>query len=417
MTGRSRFGIFLGRLFGIKFYLDYSWFLIAAILVYELAHDFFPQALPGHSPKLYFAMAIAAALIFFLSILLHELGHSLVSQRCGIPVPRITLLFIGGIAEISREPDTARAELKIAVGGPLVSIALAVLYGAGAFASGLMGWQAAAIVLKWLATVNIVLVVFNAIPGYPLDGGRILRSIIWARTGNLRKATYVTTRIGVACSWMLMGLGMILLFQGAWDAFVFFLVGIFLKSAAETGYANTLYHEVLGGVRIGDVMTRDVVCIPAHTPLNFVVDDFFLTKNHVAYPVVGDEGEFRGLLRLEYVKELPREKWPYTTAGDLAAEHETAGTSIDAAQPAEYAMKRLLAAGQGRFAVVDKGKVVGIITRHDILHFITIHTELDSAGGRSDGGCDSGAAMEGSRFSLTRRTGRTGRTFRTAAGS
>jgi Zn-dependent protease len=380
MNGRSRFGLFVGRYFGIKFYLDYSWFIIAAFVTYELAAELFPQSLPGHSQALYFTMGVVAALTFFLSILLHELGHSLVSQRCGIPVPRITLLFIGGIAEISREPDNARAELKIAAGGPAVSIALALLYAAGALVSHLLHWTAVSIILQWLAFVNIVLVVFNAIPGYPLDGGRILRAIIWARTGNLRKATFITTRIGVAFSYVLIGLGVVLLFRGAWDAFVFFLIGIFLKGAAESGYTNVLYHEVLSGVRVLDIMTRAPVCIPAHMPLNLVVDDFFLTKNHVAYPVVGDEDDFRGLLRLEYLKELPREKWPYTSAGDVAVSHGTTGASIDAAQSAEHAMRRLLAAAEGRLAVLDAGKVVGIVTRHDVLHFIKIHTELEPNG-------------------------------------
>jgi len=125
-------------------------------------------------------------------------------------------------------------------------------------------------------------------------------------------------------------------------------------------------------------MTRNPACIPAHTPLNMVVDDYFLAKNHVAYPVIGDDGDFRGLLRLEYVKELPREKWPYTTAGDLAATHDTMGAIIDAAQSAEYAMRRLLASGQGRLAVLDAGKIAGIITRHDVLHFIAIHSELEN---------------------------------------
>jgi CBS domain-containing protein len=127
-------------------------------------------------------------------------------------------------------------------------------------------------------------------------------------------------------------------------------------------------------------MTRDPDCIPDHTPLNFAVDDYFLAKNHVAFPVVGSEGDFRGLLRLEQLKQLPREKWPYTTAGDLAVSCETTGACIDAAEPAERAMRRLLSAGQERLAVLDSGKMVGIITRDDILHFITIHTELEKNG-------------------------------------
>jgi len=378
MTGRSRYGLFIGRLFGIRFYLDYSWFLIAAIVIYELSAVLFPAYLPGCSKTLYFIMGFSGAIVFFLSILLHELGHSLVSQRCGIPVPRITLMFIGGIAEISREPDNPRAELKIALGGPVVSIVLALLYAAAALVCNHLHWDAPCVVLQWLAMVNVILVVFNAIPGYPLDGGRILRSIIWARTGNLRKATYVTTRVGVAFSWVLIGLGVYLLFRGAWDAFMFFLIGIFLKGAAESGYTHTLYHEILGGVRVRDIMTRDPVCIPDHTPLNIAVDDFFLAKNHVAYPVIGSGGDFRGLLRLEQLKEVPREKWPYTTAGDLAISNQITGASIDAAEPGERAMRRLLAAGQDHLAVLDGGKVAGIVTRDDVLHFIAIHTELET---------------------------------------
>ena len=377
MTGFSRFGVFLGRFFGIKFYLDYSWFLIAAIMTYMLATDIFPSTafLPGHSQTLYFIMGVAATMIFFLSLLLHELGHSLVSQRCGIPVPRIRLLFIGGIAEISREPDDARSEFKIAIGGPAASIVLALIYAAGAYAAFVMDWDAVSVVFNWLVTMNIVLVIFNAIPGYPLDGGRVLRAIIWSRTRNLRKATFITTRIGIGFSWVLIGLGIVLLYRGWWNAFVFFIIGIFLKSAAESGYTSTLYHEVLAGVRVGDIMTREVVCIPAHTPLSLVVDDYFFTRNHVAYPVVDDDGTFRGMLRLEYVKEVPREKWPWTTAGDLVAS-QVDGASVDARQAAEQAMRRLLASGQGRLAVLEDGKVTGIITRHDVLTFITIHTEL-----------------------------------------
>ncbi|HEX4086138.1 MAG TPA: site-2 protease family protein [Chthoniobacteraceae bacterium] len=372
MNGRSRFGLYLGRWFGIRFYLDYSWFLIAAIVTYELAVGIFPDNLPDLSRTTYFIMGGAAALVYFLSILLHELGHSLVSQRCGIPVPRITLLFIGGIAEISREPDTAAAELKIAAGGPLVSILLSILYGAASYFSFRMGWFPASLILQWLAEVNLILVVFNAIPGYPLDGGRILRAIIWSRTGNLRKATFITTRIGVGFSWVLIVLGVITLFEGAWTAFIFFLIGIFLKNAAESGYTNVLYHEVLGGVRVADIMTRDPVCIPDYTPLTLVVDEFILTKNHVAYPVVGDDRDFRGMLHVENLKALPREKWAWTTASQIASSNAT----IDASDSAESAMRRLLAAGEGRLAVLENGKVFGIITRHDVLRFIKIHSEL-----------------------------------------
>jgi len=373
MIGRSEFGLYLGRLFGIRFYLDYYWFLMAAMIIYELAADILPASIPGHSHLAYYVMGVIAALTFFLSILLHELGHSLVSQRCGIPVPRITLMFIGGMAEISREPDTARAELKIAAGGPAVSIALVILYAGCACGAYLLGWDAASTICQWLALVNITLVVFNAIPGYPLDGGRVLRAIIWARTGNLRKATYIASRIGIGVGWTLIALGMVFCYFGWWNAFVPFVIGIFLKGAAETGYTNTLYHEVLGPLRAGDIMTRQPVCIPDRTPLNMALDDYFLAMHHMAFPVVNDSGDFRGLLRLDQLKELPPERWPYTTAGDFAADHNEISSTIDINQSAEYAMHRL-ASNNTLITVLDEGKVAGILTRQNVLRFIDIHT-------------------------------------------
>jgi Zn-dependent protease/CBS domain-containing protein len=375
----TRRGLFIGRLRGIEFYLDYSWFLIAAIVTYQLAGEVFPFADPGHAPFVYALMGAAAALLFFLSIILHELGHSVVSQRCGIPVSRITLLFIGGLAEIAREPDDARSELKIALGGPLVSVVLIAVFAALGWCFALIGFGAAHAVCQWLAATNLVLVIFNMIPGYPLDGGRVLRALLWARSGRLRQSTYITSRIGIGFGWLLMAFGTwALLVWHQWNAVVLFLIALFLKSAAESGYAAAVQREVLAGVRVRDVMTPRPIAISATLPLNLAVDDFFLSNHHVACPVCDSDGDFRGLLRLEHLRDLPREKWPYTTAGDLVAEKGGATLQIQSDEPATRAMRRLLAPDQGRLAVVEKGKLVGMITRHDILHVIEIHSELEN---------------------------------------
>jgi Zn-dependent protease/CBS domain-containing protein len=372
-------GLFIGRLLGIEFYLDYSWFLIAAIVTYQLAQEEFPLVHPGHAPFVYVIMGAVAAILFFLSIILHELGHSVVSQRCGIPVSRITLLFIGGLAEIAREPDDARSELKIALGGPLVSVVLIAVFGALAWFCALTGLGAAQAVCQWLALTNLVLVIFNMIPGYPLDGGRVLRALLWARSGRLRQSTYITSRIGIAFGWFLMAFGTwALLAWHQWNAIVLFLIALFLKSAAENGYTAAIQREVLGGVRVRDVMTPRPTSISATLPLNLAVDDFFLSNHHVAFPVCDTDGDFRGLLRLEFLRDLPREKWPYTTAGDLVAEKGGASLQIESDETAARAMRRLLAPDQGRLAVVEKGKLVGMITRHDILHVIEIHSELEA---------------------------------------
>ncbi|HWL51695.1 MAG TPA: site-2 protease family protein [Chthoniobacteraceae bacterium] len=378
---RTRSGVFLGTFRNIRFYLDYSWFVIVAMVIYLLSVSTFPLLLPGQSSALYFGMGVVAAALFFFSIVLHELGHSIVSQRCGIPVPSITLLFIGGIAELSREPDDPKSEFKIAIAGPAVSLALVLLFGLTAWGMSLLSFPAASLVFAWLAQINLILVLFNAVPGYPLDGGRVLRALLWMRNGKLRQATYVTAQIGIAFSFFLIIAGIFFIFAfGAWNGLVFILIGVFLKNAAESGYSHTVYKEVLEGVDVGQVMTREPMTIPARLPLNLAVDDYFLTNHHVAYPVTDDDGAYCGLLRLEFLKKIPREKWPYTEAADLVREAPGSMLHINSTATATQALRLLMTAGQGRLAVLNPtGQLVGMITRHDLLHFIRIHTELQPA--------------------------------------
>ena len=378
-AARRRAGLFIGRWFGIAFYLDASWFLIAAIVTYSFSAEYFPDRLHRVPDGFTFMLGGLTAFLFFLSILLHELGHSLVSQRCGIAVPRITLLFIGGLAEISREPDDAKTELKIALGGPVVSVVLSTFFYVLSRAGEALGWNAAAVVCQLLAVTNFTLVVFNMIPGYPLDGGRVLRALLWARSGRLRWATYVSSRIGIGFSWLLIfaGTALLVIPPHVWIGFIYVLMGFFLKSAAESGYMNAIQREVLAGVRVRDLMTANPAVIPDTLPLNLAVEDFFLTGHYVVYPVCAADGDFRGLLRLDFLKEVPREKWPYTSAGDVVAEKSSDALRIGVNESAARAMRLLLAPELSRLAVIEEGKLVGIVTRHDILHFIEIHTELE----------------------------------------
>jgi Zn-dependent protease len=350
------------------------------MVTYVLATDAFPRMAPGLAFSVYCVMGAVAAVVFFFSLILHELGHSLVSQRCGIPVRRITLYIIGGLAEISREPDDAKSELKIALAGPIVSIILAVIYFLASLLFRTLDFVPVVAVCEWLAVINVSLVVFNMIPGYPLDGGRVLRALLWMRSGKLTRATFITSRIGIGFSWVIVFLGLwVVLVEKQPLGAVNFLIAIFLKGAADNGYASAVEKEVLGGITVRDIMTRQPICIPAAMPLNLAVDDYFLTNHHVAFPVSSEDGEFRGLLRLDFLRDVPREKWPYVTAGDLAAEKQTQELKLEAATSAARAMRLLLAPDSGRLAVTEKGQTVGMITRHDILHFVKIHTELGTA--------------------------------------
>jgi len=389
-------GVYIGTYCGIRFYLDPSWFLIAALLTWVLATGYFPGRLPELDGGARFGVALMTAMLFFLSILLHELGHSVVSQRCGIPVPRITLLFIGGVAEIAREPEDAKMELKIALGGPVVSLLLGIFFLGVARLAGGMDWIMVEAVTWWLGVVNLTLLIFNLFPGYPLDGGRVLRALIWWKTGNVRKATYWASRMGIGFSWFLIVVGVLQLLAGnLFQGLLFIFIGMFLKSAAESGYQHTLTKDLLADVRVRELMTERVIAIPSGLPLNLVVDDYFLRHHHTAFPVVEEGERFVGVLRLEHLRSVEKVKWPYRSAGSLAAEVGTVDRRVGPEASASEVFRMMMTPGWGRLAVVtEEGGIIGFLTRHDVMRYMQVRVAL-STGGMQVGGGVGGGLMRG----------------------
>jgi Zn-dependent protease len=372
-------GLFIGRILGIELYLDPSWFIMLALLVLSLAGSFARGTDPAHSELVTWAMSMGGAFFFFLSILLHELGHSVVSQRCGIPVPRITLLFIGGVAEISREPDTPQAELKIALGGPAVSVGLVGVYLCLWALFSRCAWESLAGVALWLAMANGALVLFNMIPGYPLDGGRLLRAVLWAQSGNLRKATYVSSRIGIALSWLLIIWGLYALtYLQQWSALPLFFVAMFLKTAAQSGYSNVVERELLGGLCVRDLMTPPPSALLDSLPLNLAAQDYFLKTHQNTLPVCNAEGDFLGFLRIQSLLDIPQPRWPYTCIGDLDPHSFVQATEASPEEPATRISRRLLAAAPDPLAVLSEGKLVGIVTPQDLQRAISVRLLLEN---------------------------------------
>jgi len=207
----------------------------------------------------------------------------------------------------------------------------------------------------------------------------VLRAILWARSGRLRRATSITSRIGIGFSWALiaLGVGLLLAPPHPWNALVLVLIGTFLKTAAQQGYDHAVQRELLAGVTVAELMTRAPITIPEHLPLSRAVDEFFLTNHLVAYPVCTAEGEFRGLLRLAALKTFPRERWPYTTAGDAVSNVDSNSLSIDVHRSAAAAMRELSIPGRGWLAVVESGLVVGVLTQRDLQQFIEIRILLE----------------------------------------
>ena len=261
-------GFKLFKVIGIQISLDYTWFIIFALVAWTLSQGYFPSVVPGLAMWIYIAMGVVSSLLLFASILLHELSHSYVANRLGMDIRGITLFIFGGIAELSREPDDPRMELKIAIAGPIASGVLAILFWLikeGLTAMALFPLVAS--VCSYLVIINIVVVIFNMIPGFPLDGGRVLRAIWWMKSGDLQRATMVAGRVGKGFALFLIFFGILQTFTGniiggLWMVFI----GIFLQQAAESGYREVLIRNSLSGIRVGDVMTREVVTVHPMTP-------------------------------------------------------------------------------------------------------------------------------------------------------
>jgi Zn-dependent protease/CBS domain-containing protein len=358
--------IHLGRIAGISVDLHFTWFIIFALFAV-----FITSMLPHEEPRTRWLIGIIVTVLFFVSLLLHELAHSLVAKRLGIGIAGITLFVFGGVSRMTSEPKSAGDELKMAVAGPLTSVILGVIFFAlwiWARASGVD--KAIQVGLLWLGMINGILAAFNLVPGFPLDGGRVLRAIVWGVTGDLRHATYIAATGGQVFAYLLMAYGVGLFFfgkgllAGLWPIFV----GWFLLDAARSSYQHQLLQSALSGVRVRDIMTQNVVTIPPELTLQQAVDSYFLRLNHAAFPVAQDH-HVSGILTLPHVRQVPREQWPYTRAADV----------VDAVDPSDFmspdtdaldALTAMATKDSGRLLVVDGGALVGILSRTDIMRFL-----------------------------------------------
>ena len=371
-------GFKLFKVIGIQISLDYTWFIIFALVAWTLSQGYFPSVVPGLAMWIYIAMGVVSSLLLFASILLHELSHSYVANRLGMDIRGITLFIFGGIAELSREPDDPRMELKIAIAGPIASGVLAILFWLikeGLTAMALFPLVAS--VCSYLVIINIVVVIFNMIPGFPLDGGRVLRAIWWMKSGDLQRATMVAGRVGKGFALFLIFFGILQTFTGniiggLWMVFI----GIFLQQAAESGYREVLIRNSLSGIRVGDVMTREVVTVHPDDSLQVIVDDYLFRHHCVSFPVVA-ASRLVGMLNLGDIRAVPKEKWRETRVRDVM-EPVTQHSLASPEETAIEVLSKMATLGVGRFPVVRGGELVGIISRRDIMKLMAFKRELGS---------------------------------------
>jgi Zn-dependent protease len=309
----NKMHISLGKILNIPIGLDYSWFLIFGLITWSLAASYFPTEFPNWPVAEYWIVGAVTSILFFVSVLLHELGHSVIALRYKVPVRSITLFIFGGIAQIASEPPSAMAEFWIAIAGPLTSFALAGLFtGLQLVATGLAPILALA---KYLAYINGVLGLFNLIPGFPLDGGRVFRAIVWGISHNFQRATRIAATLGrgIAFIFIAWGVWQIVagnLANGLWIAFI----GWFLESAANAQMSQQHLHALLEGHTVAQAMSRNYAIIPAELSLQTLADEHILGTGQRLF-VVEQVDQPVGLLTVSNLNHIPRENWPVTTAG------------------------------------------------------------------------------------------------------
>jgi len=383
-------GLRMGRLFGINIYLDWSWLLIFLLVAWSLATQFALMH-PAWGPELAWSVAIAAALLFFASVLAHELAHAIVAQAQGIPVRNITLFLFGGVANIQQEPRSPRGEFLLAIVGPLTSLAIggfcllavslfAPLSADAALNPGLAfaSLDPLTTLLLWLGSANIVLGIFNLLPGFPLDGGRVLRAILWGVTGNFRTATRWAAGVGQVLAWLLIFSGIAMIFGveipffgtgligGLWLAFI----GWFMSSAARQSYQQVVVHDMLEGVPAARLMRANVPAVSPGTSTSDLVHHYVMGTDERAFPVL-DGDRLVGLVTLEDIRKVAREDWDTTSAAEIM----TPADQLAVVQPqddASAALDKLTERNVHQVPVISNGHLVGLVRSSDIMRWLNL---------------------------------------------
>jgi len=374
MFGR-RFKLF--SLLGFEVSVDLSWVIIAVLIAWSLSTGVFPFQVKNLSTQTYWIMGIIGAIGLFVSIIVHEFSHSIVARRRGMPMKGITLFIFGGVAEMGNEPPSAKAEFWIAIVGPLTSIGTGAIF-YGIYALGAQaGWPPAINgVVGYLSMINFLLAGFNLMPAYPLDGGRVLRSILWGWKGNLRWATRISSSVGSVFGIFLIVLGVMRFIGGnVIGGMWFFLIGWFIYSAAKMSYQQLVTRRALEGEPLKRFMKTDPVTVPESTSIERLVEDYVYRYHYKLYPVVNSD-KLLGCVSTRDIKEIPRDEWNRRTVGELA-QHCTSENTIGPDADAVKALSVMRRNHASRLMVVEGDRLLGIIALKDMLEFLSLKIELD----------------------------------------
>lgn len=365
------------RIAGIDIKIDISWAIIAIFIAWALAQGVFPQLYEGLTAFAYWWMAICAVVGLALSIILHELAHSLVAKIFGLPLRSITLFIFGGVAELEEEPKTPLAEIVMAIAGPLASLALAFIF--SWLATGVSsGAQLSALgsVFEYLALINLVLAVFNMLPALPLDGGRVFRAVMWGVKGDFTEATRVASRLGVAIGTAIMGLGVVWVIIGQLPAGLWWvLIGLFIRSAAANVVQQEQMLRLFRGAPVKRFMTPDPVSVQADISLRMFVDEFVYVFHHDFFPV-SQGTQLLGVIGLKETQGVETSKWEMVAVGEVMTPISD-DLTIDIDADAMEALKKMHRGGRSRLIVTDQGQLAGVIVLKDLLELLALKMTLE----------------------------------------
>lgn len=368
----------LFRVFGFEVKLNLTWLLLALLVTWTLAAGLFPVDYPGLAPATYWWMGLAGAVGVLFSIVFHELSHSLVARAFGLDIRGITLFIFGGVAEMEAEPPRPKVEFLMAVAGPVASMVLgAVFLGIERLATS-WAWPAAVSgVAHQLGVLNLVLAIFNLVPAFPLDGGRILRAVLWHASGNRRQATLVASRIGSAFGIALMVLGALAFIQGSFVAGMWWvLIGAFVRAAANGSYRQLLLRESLAGKRVRELMTRDPITVGPDTTVEELLEEYVYRHHHKLLPVVAD-GRLQGCVGIADIKRVPREQRASVTVSGIARPCASDNT-VNPDLSAEELLAAMARPGaSGRYLVVEDGRLAGVVTLRDLTEYVKLKLEIE----------------------------------------
>jgi Zn-dependent protease/CBS domain-containing protein len=364
----------LGRIAGIRVGLNWSVLAIFLLIAFGLAGQRFPAAYPGEPAVAYWAAGLAAAVVFFVSLLAHELAHAVVARRHGIAVEGITLWLFGGVARIRGEAPDPGTELRVAGVGPLVSLVLGVVFlAAAAVLDMTTGGGLAVAAVGWLGGINLALAVFNVVPAAPLDGGRLLRAFLWWRTGDRLMATQRASQAGRVFGWLLVGLGLLsVLTQGSLGGLWLAFIGWFLVGAATAEGQQANLRAALAGLPVRQVMTPDVTTVPASMTVQELLDGELARHRPSTFPLTTDTGALAGLVTLDRIRRVPPAERATTALTDIACPLDEVATATPT-EPVADLLPRLNACADRRALVLQDGRLVGIVTPTDISHALEWH--------------------------------------------